>query len=319
MVMSIGAQIETWPPESFDQPPGLVVDGEAVDELVARPQQSGSAKRQHRLAQILADDMLHRLNADLAGERPHLRVDRRGQSERDQLVLGAEDLREPVDVLRELRRGSGAAVERVDRTNPRIPQRLNDGVAVLRRVTDLRDVDDAGRSRIDHAKRRHQHAGIGVGRLEDGGQCPLDVAIVVGLEQAIDQDAAHEPLIGMAVGVDEARDDDAIAAIDHGNGFGRDIDVGLHLADFAVLDQQVAIGEVADLFVERQDDRALDEDAARRQQPDQIAVRPCAAALPDSVGATATPVRSPALDLRKLRRDDAGAAVLFGPMRGSSS
>src|SRR6266446_2598390 len=50
--------------------------------------------------------------------------------------------------------------------------------------------------------------GVGVGREVGGRKIVLDVAIVIGFEQAVGKDAAEQALIGMAVRVDEAWTDD---------------------------------------------------------------------------------------------------------------
>ena len=58
------------------------------------------------------------------------------------------------------------------------------------------------------------------------------------------------------MGVDEAGDDDPVRGVDH-RGVVRHHDVRPDLADLAVLDQHVGLGEVADLPVEGQHHAAL--------------------------------------------------------------
>jgi len=68
-------------------------------------------------------------------------------------------------------------------------------------------------------ERRHQHAGINVVRRIVHGEIVLDVAIVVGIDQPVGERRAQQALIGMAVGVDETRSQNAVAGIDdHGIG-----------------------------------------------------------------------------------------------------
>jgi hypothetical protein len=64
----------------------------------------------------------------------------------------------------------------------------------------------------------------------------------------------------MAVRIDEAGDQDAVACLDYDGVSGRDI--GFHLMDLAVLDQDIGVSEVADGPVARQHDPTFDEDAA---------------------------------------------------------
>ena len=57
--------------------------------------------------------------------------------------------------------------------------------AVLGRVADLREVDDRGRAHVDEAERGDQHAGIDVSRGVGRRPLVLDVAVVVGIDQAV--------------------------------------------------------------------------------------------------------------------------------------
>ena len=110
------------------------------------------------------------------------------------------------------------------------------------------------------------------------------------------------------MGVDEAGNDDAVGRIDHRAASPETAMFGPDLADLAVLDQHVGLGEVADLPVERQHDAALDEDAALRLQPGQLGI---AAALGAdrrvSIGAAAPAAASAAPAVRKPRREVASA------------
>src|SRR5438552_1136196 len=76
----------------------------------------------------------------------------------------------------------------------------------------------------------------------------------------------------MAVGVDEAGNDDPMGGVDDRGGLGRRCDVGRDLADLAVLDQHVSAHEVADFGVERQDHAAPEHDAARTLEAAKLGV-----------------------------------------------
>src|SRR5262245_51257858 len=66
----------------------------------------------------------------------------------------------------------------------------------------------------------------------------------------------------MAVGVDEAGNDDSVRGVDDRDRIARHLDVRPNLADAAALDQYVRMREVADLPVEGEDDAALEQNAA---------------------------------------------------------
>src|SRR6478752_2924307 len=62
----------------------------------------------------------------------------------------------------------------------------------------------------------------------------------------------------MIVGVDKARDHDAVCRID--NGGVRRLDIGPDLADLAIFDQHVGLREIADGAVEAKHDPTLEQD-----------------------------------------------------------
>ncbi len=125
----------------------------------------------------------------------------------------------------------------------------------------LRGVDHRGGAAVDHAKRRHQGAGIDVGRQIGRGEGAADVALIVGIEETVGEDVPQYALVAVVVRVDEARNDDAVGGVDNRHIARRD--VGANVTNPAVLDQHVGLGEVADLPVEREHDAALNENAAR--------------------------------------------------------
>ena len=75
-----------------------------------------------------------------------------------------------------------------DSCSARIMASLCSGVWLIWEMSTI-----VGRAHVDQAERRHQHPGIGVFRLVGRSQIVLDVAIVVGIEQAVGQDVAHRP------------------------------------------------------------------------------------------------------------------------------
>ena len=61
----------------------------------------------------------------------------------------------------------------------------------------------------------------------------------------------------MAVRVDEAGNDDPIRCIDDCRGIARGRYIGPNFADFAVLDEHIGLGEVADLPIEGENNSTL--------------------------------------------------------------
>ena len=64
------------------------------------------------------------------------------------------------------------------------------------------------------------------------------------------------------MGVDKPGNDDPLVGVDDRD-VARHGDIGTHLADLAVLDQQIRLCEVADLPIEREHHAALEQDPAR--------------------------------------------------------
>jgi hypothetical protein len=246
-------------PRVLEQAPGLVAQMRAVDVFVARPQQSGASELDQRALGILAHAMRDAAHADLARISEDLRIEQRAERKREQLVGGAEIAApQPDDVLGVSSVRTAAAPIGINRADAGILQRANTGVAVLGRVGDLRGVDRGGRAHVDHAERGDQHAGIGVGGRVGRGKRIGDVAVVVGVEQSIGEDVAQKPLIEMVMGVDEAGQHDAVGRIDHRGVVTGISDVRTDLANLAVLDEHVGLGEVADLPIEGKDHAALE-------------------------------------------------------------
>ena len=211
----------------------------------------------------------------LARHREHPRVGTGTERECHQLILRAEIAPlQPGDVLRIPQARAVPAGVAEHGADACVLQRANERIAVLGRVVDLRHVDDAGRAHFDHAERGGQHSDIGIVRGVGGRELADDVAVVVRIDAAVRQDVAQYALIGMAVRVDEARDDDPVRRIDDCRGVGRDRDVGPDLADLTVLDQHVGLCEVADLPIEGEDHAAFQQDSALRLQAVQLRIEP---------------------------------------------
>ena len=125
----------------------------------------------------------------------------------------------------------------------------------------------------------------------------MNVAVIIGIEQAVHQDVAQESLVGMAVGVDEAGNDDSVRGVDDRDRIARRLDVRPNLADPVALDQYVRLREVADLPVEGEDDAALEQNAAFTLHAGKLAV--------GSAGALRKGVAR-----QRLRRGSAGRGTL---------
>ena len=255
----------------LDHPPGFVVEMRAVDEQVALAQDTGFGEREPRRG---IDPIVHdRGHSRFARRGQHLRVKARAERERQQLVLRAEiGLLQARDVLRPLHRRPGAARVAVDRADAGVLQRLDAGVAVLGRMADLGEINDRGRAHVDEAERGDQHAGIDIVGRVGGRPLVLDVAVVIGIDQAVRQRAPQQALVGMTVGVDKAGNQDSVRRIDNHGRVGGDVDVGPHLADFSVLDQHVPGDKVADLRIERKNDATLQDNPSRLLQPHELGV-----------------------------------------------
>ncbi len=203
-------------------------------------------------------------------ERRRIGADRHRQ--RQQLIGRVEiGPLQPRDILRIARTGSRPSRIGVDGANAGLLETANTRVAVLGRVADLRDVDDRGRAHVDHGERCDQFADMNVGRRIGECEVVLDVAIVVGLDEAVGERAPEQALVGMDVRVHETGDDDPVDAIDDDR-IGRRGDVGADGADLSVFDQDVGRGEGAGLAIQRQHDAARQPNAAGALQGRKLGV-----------------------------------------------
>ena len=142
---------------------------------------------------------------------------------------------------------------------PEFREPLDQGVAVLGRIGDLRQVGDGGDAGIERAQRAGQIADIGVlGTIVIGGGAG-NVAEIV-REHAVRQHVAQRALIEMMVRVDEARQHDHARRVDRGR---VGADIRAHGDDLLVLDQDVRLLEVSDGGIEAQHHAALEQGTDR--------------------------------------------------------
>jgi hypothetical protein len=129
---------------------------------------------------------------------------------------------------------------------------------VVRRVVDVRPVDQRRDARVEALQRAGQVGRVDVlGPVERGERVEhLDEVVV---ERRVGGAAADRRLPGVPVGVDEAgHDEEALGLDDLGVG----ADVRLDRDDLAVLDEDIGVGKVAQLRVNRQDVASVDECAS---------------------------------------------------------
>ena len=136
---------------------------------------------------------------------------------------------------------------------------LDQGIAVLRRVGDLRQVGDRGDAGIDRAQCTDQIADIGVFRPVMIGGRAGDVAEIIG-QQPVRQHVAQRALIEVMMRVDEAGQHDHARRVDHAR-LGRDIRAARR--DLLALDQYIGLVEIADAGIEGEHHAALEQDTSR--------------------------------------------------------
>ena len=136
-------------------------------------------------------DMQDRTDALLARISEDFRIDARTERQRQKLAFRIEIAApQPRQILRISRLGPAPARIGEYRPNARILKRANAGVAVLGRMADLGDVDNAGRARVDEAERGGKHARVNLVRPIGGRQVILDVAIVIRFHNSVGKQAA---------------------------------------------------------------------------------------------------------------------------------
>src|SRR5215471_3754000 len=265
MAMSICGHCETLPPLSL-----MSFHASSVRFkqwiFIAGPKQAGPPEFHESGARVGGDEVQDGRHAGLARGSKNLRIEPRPQCKREQLIFRAKvGPRQSGDVLGILR-GCGIPARVSEHSaDTGFLKRVDTGIAVLGRMADLRQVHNRGDAHVDHGDRCHQHARMNLRRRKCRRELRLDVAVVIGLKNAVRHDAAHQALVRVVVGIDKARDNDPVGAIDHRR-VARRGDLGADIANLAVLDQHVAFGEVADLGIEGEEDSPLDEDPPRALQ-----------------------------------------------------
>ena len=136
---------------------------------------------------------------------------------------------------------------------PESVEPFDQGVAVLGRIGDLRQVGDRGDAGIERAQRTGQVADIGVLGTIVIGRGAGNVAEIV-REHSVRQHVAQRALIEMMVRVDEARQHDHARRVDCGR---VGANIRAHGDDLLVLDQDVRLLEVSDGGIEAQHHAAL--------------------------------------------------------------
>ena len=149
----------------------------------------------------------------------------------------------------------------MDGADAAVEQRLDRRVGMGCAARIVRIVDYAGDARIDAAQRGQIIADIVVLRPVRLGERQMRRVHIVGERRRIGIDAAQLAFPGMAVAIDQARHDNAIAGVDHL--CARGIDLRRDGQNFGALDQDIAFRQVADLGVHRHDRASLDQRAAR--------------------------------------------------------
>ncbi len=155
---------------------------------------------------------------------------------------------------------------------PRVEQRLDGGVGVLRRVMNLRDVVHRRDAVIELAERAEQLVDVDVLRPVDRGElvenefevgrAPARRAGAVVDQNPVGEEAAQRGLELVVVRIDEAGHDDAPARVDHVGAARRQ--VRPDGKDGLALDQDVGLGEVAHFRVHRHHRTAANDVAPAR-------------------------------------------------------
>ena len=129
-------------------------------------------------------------------------------------------------------------------------------VRVVRRVHDVRPVDQGRDARVERLEGapavRGQHVVGAVVRRE-----LVEDAPEVGDQREVRSAGPDRRLPGVAVGVDEARDDDVAGRVDDLRPVGRDVRPDGR--DLVVLDQDARARQLSDVGVDREDDGILDQ------------------------------------------------------------
>ena len=142
---------------------------------------------------------------------------------------------------------------------------LDRGVRMLRRIMDLRDVEDGRHAAVELAQRSEQLADVDVLWPVDGRELEENVLIIVDLavrravldEDAVGEKTAQRGLELVMMRIDEAGHHDAPGRVDHLRV--ASVDVGTDGGDLLTVDEYVGLRVVADLRVDRHDRAAADQ------------------------------------------------------------
>ena len=165
--------------------------------------------------------------------------------------------------------GARSARIGVDRPDAGIRETFDQGVAVLGRIGDLRQVGDRGDAGIERAQCTDQVADIGVFRTIVIGGGAGNVAEIV-CEHAVRQYVAQCTLIEVVVRVDKAGQHDHARRVDYGR---LGADIRAYGDDLLVLDQDVGLLEISDGGIVAEHHAAFEQDTNRaalgdRRPPD---------------------------------------------------
>ena len=211
---------------------------------------------------LCAGGVRNNRHTGLAADFPDLGIDGSVQSKRQQLVIRREVLRaEPDDVLRiSVRRALPRGVAE-DRPASGFLEAGNAGVAVSRRMRDLRKINGRGNARAHLANRSQQLSNVGIIGLIVGIQRAgiVNDTVIVILEQSIRDEASQDGLILMMVRVDEAGHHDSVRRVDD---FRSGLQIEPHLGNFLSVNQHIGFLKVANVTVHAQYDAAFNQNTA---------------------------------------------------------
>ena len=160
---------------------------------------------------------------------------------------------------------------RVDGADAGVGEPGDRGVGVLRRVVDVRPVEQRGDAGVERLERAHQVRDVDV----LGAVLHADVVEHAGevlVERAAREDAAHRRLPGVPVRVDEARHDDHPGGVDLFRI--RRVEAAPDFDDLAVLHPDIAVGNLADVGIHRDDEAVADQKPLRAHASSIIVVPP---------------------------------------------
>ncbi len=131
----------------------------------------------------------------------------------------------------------------------RLVQRRNGRVGMLRRVLDVRPVEQRGDARVDRAQRADQVSRVGVLGAIHRRENPQNV-LEIFIEQRVGGDVAQDTFPDMAVRIDESRHDDPFGGVDHLRVLRAQIRPDRR--NFRALDEDIGLPEVTDRGIQRE-------------------------------------------------------------------